>query len=264
VTEVPAPDRRLVTLQGGTNVRDLGGCRTADGGLVRWGLVFRSAALHRLTALDVATLERLGLRVVYDLRSDEERDRAPSILPDGVRCDHLPIGGTAAKTKDLTDLILAGKLGDIPPDFLLQIYDAMAEAAAPTFGRLLTRLAERDGTPALVHCTAGKDRTGMSAAFLLSVLGVDDAAILDDYELSTVHYTEPQIARLQPRLDEAGIDADRYRATFGAPRHAMASLLITLRERYGSVEAYLQEEAGVAPEVFTDLRSRLVEAAAGA
>ena len=111
----------------------------------------------------------------------------------------MPIGGTAAKTKELTDLFVEGKFGDIPPDFLLRIYDAMAEVAAPTFGRLLAKLAEPDGTPALFHCTQGKDRTGLTAALLLSVLGVDEATILDDYELSAALYSADQLARLQPR-----------------------------------------------------------------
>jgi protein-tyrosine phosphatase len=250
-----------VPLQGGTNFRDLGGYRTAHGGRVRWGLVFRSGALNRLTAADLATLDRLGLRVVYDLRGDEERDRAPSVLPDGIRCQPLPIGGTAAKTKELTDLIVEGKLADLPPDFLVRIYDALAEAAAPTFGQLLTWLADPGGLPALFHCTAGKDRTGLSAALLLSVLGVDEATILDDYELSATHYTERQMASLRLKLAGAGIDVERYRAVFGAPRHAMATLLTTLRERHGGVEAYLEDEAGVAREVFTELRARLVQPA---
>jgi len=264
VTTGPAADvERLVMLQGGTNFRDLGGYRTVDGGRVRWRVVFRSAALHRLTADDLATLVRLGLRVVYDLRGDDERDRAPSVLPDRVRRELLPIGGTAAKTRELTDLVVEGKLGDVPPDFLVRVYEAMAEVAAPTFGQLLTGLADPDGVPALFHCSAGKDRTGMGAALLLSVLGVDEAAVLDDYELSAVHYTERQMASLRPRLADAGIDVEHYRAVFGAPRHAMATLLATLRARHGSVERYLVDEARVAPEVVAELRARLVEVPVG-
>jgi len=250
---------RVVALQGGSNFRDLGGYPTAGGGRVRWGRVYRSGGLHRLTADDLMTLERLGLRVVYDLRLDEERSVAPSIVPDGVRCEPLPIGGTAARTKEITDLFVEGKLAEIPPDFLLRIYDVMAEVAATTFGQLLTKLADPNGTPALFHCTQGKDRTGLTAALLLSVLGVDEAAVLDDYELSAAHFTEREMRRLQPRLDAAGIDLDHYRAVFGAPRHAMAGLLATLRERHGSVEGYLRAEAGVADEVITELRARLVD-----
>jgi protein-tyrosine phosphatase len=252
---------RLVSLQRGRNFRDLGGYQTAGGGRVRWGLVFRSASLHRLTAADLITLDRLGLRVVYDLRGDEERERAPSVLPDGVRCELLPIGGTAAKTKELTDLVLAGRLAEVPPDFLVRIYDAMVDVAAGTFGRLLTRLAEPDGLPALFHCHAGKDRTGIVAALLLSLLGVDERTVLDDYQLSGIHYTEHQLAAVQARLADTGVDVERYRAVFGTPRHAMATVLAGLRERHGSLEAYLQDEAGVDHEVFAALRAALVQPA---
>ncbi len=252
---------RLVSLERGRNFRDLGGYRTAAGGRVRWGLVFRSASLHRLTAADLTTLDRLGLRVVYDLRGDEERDRAPSVLPDDVRCELLPIGGTAAKTKELTDLVLAGRLADVPPDFLVRIYDAMIDTAATTFGRLLTRLTDPDGLPALFHCHAGKDRTGIVAALLLTVLGVHDNTVLDDYQLSGIHYTEHQLAAVQTKLAGAGVDAERYRAVFGTPRHAMATVLATLRERHGSVEAYLHDAAGVDLAVFAELRARLVRPA---
>ena len=255
---------RLVALQGGSNFRDIGGYRTADGGQVRWGRVYRSAALHRLTRADLTAMEELDLRVVYDLRIDEERERAPSILPEGIRSELLPIGGTAAKTKQLTDLLVEGNLRSIPADFLVRIYEGMVESSAPVFGLLLTKLADAENTPALFHCTAGKDRTGIAAALLLSVLAVDESTILDDYELSSIHYTEYQIARLKVKLENAGIEADRYRAVFGAPRHAMATLLATLRERYGSPEGYLREEAGVTDEVFPALRARLLEAPHGA
>ena len=252
---------RLVSLERGRNFRDLGGYHTAGGGRVRWGLVFRSASLHRLTAADLITLDRLGLRVVYDLRGDEERERAPSVLPDGVHCEQLPIGGTAAKTKELTDLVLAGRLAELPLDFLVRIYDAMVEVAAGTFGRLLTRLAEPDGRPALFHCHAGKDRTGIVAALLLSLLGVDERTVLDDYQLSGIHYTEHQLAAVQTKLAATGVDVERYRAVFGAPRHAMATVLAGLRERHGSLEAYLHDEAGVDHEVFAELRAALVQPA---
>jgi protein-tyrosine phosphatase len=254
---------RLVSLQRGRNFRDLGGYRTAGGGRVRWGLVYRSASLHRLTAADLTTLGRLGLRVVYDLRGEEERERAPSVLPDDVRCELLPIGGSAAKTKELTDLVLAGRLSEVPPDFLARIYDAMVDAAATTFGRLLTGLADPDGVPALFHCHAGKDRTGIVAALLLSLLGVGEDAVLDDYQLSGIHYTEHQLAAVQAKLAGTGVDVERYRAVFGTPRDAMATVLATLRERHGSVEAYLHDEAGVDHQVFAELRAGLVTSAAG-
>ncbi len=248
---------RLVVLQGGSNFRDIGGYASAGGGNVRWGRIYRSAALDRLTGADLVAVGRLGLRVVYDLRGEEERQRAPSLLPEGISSQSLPIGGAAAKTRELTDLLVEGRVEALPPDFLERIYEGMAESAASTFGRLLTGLADPAGTPALIHCTAGKDRTGMSVALLLSVLGVSETDILDDYELSAVHFTEGMIARL--KLRDPDLDLTRYMPVLGAPRSAMASLLVMLRRRYGSVEGYLVGEAGVSPAVLVQLRAQLVE-----
>lgn len=249
---------RLRKLKGVTNFRDLGGYRTTDGGRTRRGLVFRSDAPHRLTQADLDTIGDLGLRVAYDLRTDEERRRAPSMLPDDVRRVSLPIGGGAAGNSELTDLIASGDLASVPDDFLVRVYRLMAEGDARTFGSLLTGLADPDGLPALVHCTAGKDRTGLSAALLLSVLGVDESTVLDDYELGAAYYAEDRLARLRPRLAKAGIDVERFRAVFGTPRAAMAATLATLRERHGTVEEYLLAEAGVTHKVLADLRALLV------
>ncbi len=254
-----APDHEL-SLEGVRNFRDLGGYETTDGRRLRAGQVYRSGALHWLTDADRATLERLGLRVVYDLRTAEERDQAPSSLPTGIRHELLPIGGTAARTRELWELVVGGQLTEVPPDFLFRVYESLAEAAASTYGQLFTQLAAPEGAPGLIHCTAGKDRTGIGVALLLSTLGVDEETILDDYELSAVVYSDEQIAKLRTKLEGTGIDVERYRAIFGAPREAMAAFLENLRGRYGSAEGYLYEEAGVDVEALAELRYRLVEA----
>ena len=255
---VVAAERRLV-LDGAANFRDLGGYRTASGGRTRWGLVFRSDAPHRLTEADLAAIAALGLRVAYDLRMEEERSLAPSALPGSVRRELLTMGGSAGKTREITDLFVAGRLTRLPDDFLVQVYRAMAEQEAASFGRLLTGLTEPGGLPALIHCTAGKDRTGMSAALLLTVLGVDEATVLDDYELSAVYYTEGQMAKLRARLADVGLDPETFRPMLGTPRHAMAGVLAMLRERHGSVGDYLIQEAGMSPGTLDGLRERLIE-----
>src|SRR5438067_7915326 len=137
---------RLVPLEGASNFRDLGGYPTKDGGHTRWGLVFRSDALHRLTVEDAAVVGRLGLRVVYDLRRDAERERMPSVeLPDGdVRRVLLAIGGASGETREITDRIYDGELTAIDDDFLVDVYQRMAENDAPTFVTLLTWLTDPD------------------------------------------------------------------------------------------------------------------------
>lgn len=240
---------RVLPLEGATNFRDLGGYRAAEG-WTRWGMVFRSDAPHRLTTADLAAVDRLGLRVVYDLRTDAERDHSPSALPAALRRELLAIGGDADRTGDLADLFRQG----VADDFLVTVYQDMVDTSATTLGSLMTALAESP-LPALFHCTAGKDRTGMAAALLLSVLGVDEATVLDDYELSAIHFTDRRQARFTEQL---GLDERQYRAVFGAPRQAMASTLTALRERHGSIEDYLVERAGVRPDAIATLRERLI------
>jgi protein-tyrosine phosphatase len=212
---------------------------------------------------DAALVGRLGLRVVYDLRRDAERERMPSVeLPDGdPRRVLLAIGGASGETREITDAIFDGEYTEIGDDFLVDAYRRMAQNDAPTFARLLTALTDPDGLPALFHCTAGKDRTGMTAAMLLTVLGVDEQTILDDYELSTSVYSERRIASLRPRFEQHGIDIDKFRSLFTAPRHAMESLLALLQERHGGVERFLVDAGGMAPEVIDELRRVLVEPA---
>ncbi|WP_327290518.1 tyrosine-protein phosphatase [Streptomyces sp. NBC_01198] len=254
---------RVMPLEGAANFRDLGGYRTRDGGRTRWGLVFRADAPDRLTPADLAAIDQLGLRVAYDLRTDDERTKAPSALPAAVRHEPFAIGGDASRPNPLGDLFRSGRGDAIPDDFLHRVYLDMGEQDAAVLGQVLTALAAPDGVPAVIHCTAGKDRTGMAAALLLSVLGVDDATVLDDYALSRVYFSERRMERLLPRLAALGLDAERYHAVFGAPRHAMATTLAALRARYGSLEDYLAERGGVTPATLATLRARLVAPAAG-
>src|SRR3954447_330138 len=249
----------MTRLRGAPNFRDLGGHPTTDGGIVRPGLVFRSGALHRLTADDLATLAALRLRVVFDLRSDQERAARPSVLPEGIRCESIAIIGEASRTQELGRIIVDGRLAEAPDDFLEQVYADMIEVAATTFGRLFTMLAADDGLPAVIHCSIGKDRTGVACALLLSAIGVADTHILDDYELTSRYYTDREVARLQERLEASGVSAERYRSVFGAPRRAMAATLTAVREQHGSIERYLNETAGVDMHVLRSLRERLVE-----
>jgi protein-tyrosine phosphatase len=249
---------RLVPMEGTLNFRDLGGYPTATG-RTRWGRVFRSDALHRLTVEDVAMVQHLGLRVVYDLRHSVERDKAPSVLPASVRAEVLSIGGEATQNKEITERILDGEIEGIDDEFMAAVYVQMAERDAATFARLLTGLTDPDGLPALFHCTAGKDRTGVTAALLLSVLGVDDETVLDDFELTGPFWTEPRIAGLRPRFEERGIDIERYRALFAAPRSAMAALLAWLHEHHGDAARYLVDAGGMEPEALDELRRLLVQ-----
>ncbi len=249
---------RLVPLAGTLNFRDLGGYCTSDGRTVRWGRVFRSDGLDQLTDDDTAYLANLRVRTVCDFRNDREVDEAPSRLPAGIDRRRLSIGSESGDTRSMVELMLSGDLTTGGVDFMAGLYVQMLQVGAVPFGTALTLAADPANLPLLAHCTAGKDRTGIVSALLLAVLGVGDADILLDYELTTHYRSGKRIESLRPSLEEAGIDIEAVRAIFTAERAVLASTLAALRAEWGSVEGYLGGPGGVAPSVFDRLRRLLL------
>lgn len=250
-------------LDGALNFRDLGGYATRDGRIVRWGRVFRSDALHALTTADLEVVAGLGLRAVFDLRWPHEREEQPTCIPatNGHRSVHLMLADDPDRRagKGLLDQILDGMLPEADDDYVISIYQEVLVNGASMFGTMLTHLADEDWLPALFHCAAGKDRTGIAAALLLSVLGVDDETILDDYELTNIYRSNRRIEELRPAIEAAGVDVEKVRPFLSARRPVMEATLRHLHDDHGGVERYLLGPAGMTPETLDRLRELLVE-----
>ena len=249
---------RLVPLEGTMNFRDLGGYVTDDGQRVRWGRLFRSDGLHGLTDADHEVLAAIGLRTVYDLRWTRERDAQPSRLPEeGVAVHHLAVGPDP-QGADIMEQIFAGDIEEIPMARLVEMYEELLEQGAEVFAALLTHLADPDALPAVFHCTAGKDRTGISAALLLRLLGVPEDVVLDDYVLSTTYRAQRRLEELRPRFQEAGLDIERFADYLSAPRPVLEAALLRIAADHGGVEGYLRH-GGMADSIPDRLRQLLLE-----
>jgi protein-tyrosine phosphatase len=250
---------RRVRFEQVTNFRDLGGYPTADGRRTRWGRVFRSDALHRLTDRDLVLYESLGLRVVYDLRHDAERERNPDPFPSV----SLSLLANVAVGGPRPDAPPPGSLGGLAQDAiagertLRDAYVGMLADVGPLFGRLLTGLAAADGLPAVFHCTGGKDRTGMSAALLLELLGVPRPMVLDDYELTSQFRRREHQTETYENLLAIGMSPEAAGAVLGTPRWVMEDALSVVDHDYGGVERYLTERAGMPGETLDQLRNLL-------
>jgi len=158
--------RRHIPLPGTLNLRDVGGYPTRDGGSVRWRALLRSDALHRVPA-GAAVLHGLGLRTVIDLRSHVEAEIAPSDLADlGLRTLHIPV--------------LGGDLRTLPAE-LSGTYRHIVDECGAAIAAVIQRLCAPGALPALIHCSAGKDRTGIVVALILAAMGVPDDVIAADY-----------------------------------------------------------------------------------
>jgi len=225
IKDLVLADGRRLELAGVFNLRDVGGYPAAGGRTTRWRALLRSDALHRLNPAGGAVLAGLGLRTVLDLRTDAEAENAPSAL-DGLadRRTHISL--------------LTGDLAALPLE-LDAIYRYMIDSCGDTIGQAITVLSEGGALPALVHCSAGKDRTGIVIALILAVLGVPDDVIAADYELSASYLdgeNTPAIAQLQA---STGLGAELTQPLLSSPASLILDVLGWVRDAAGSVDGYL-------------------------
>ena len=254
------------------NFRDLGGHLAAGGRRVRSGLVYRSTVLSDLGREDARRLWGLGIRTVYDLRTEEERRRQPEtqVLPADVEYVVADVAGDAGAESPMWLLARLDR-PDIVREALRDgrgeaMFDAKfrrfvtAEPARAAYATLLSGLADRSRLPALFHCSTGKDRTGWAAAVLLTLLGVAPEAVERDF-LASTEALRPMMAPLVEGYVAAGGAADDLAALVGVMPTYLESALDETRRSHGSIEGYVADGLGLGPEAQQRLRSILLEPA---
>jgi len=243
----PADVERHVVLDGAVNFRDLGGYEGAGGRHVRWRTLFRADGLSALSERDRGVIRELGVATVVDLRTTTEYEsgRFPiEAIPVGFH--HLP----------LLDALPDPEKFKLTPGMLASQYREMTRDAAPQIARVLSIVATRETHPVIIHCTAGKDRTGVLVAVLLGLLGVDDETIVEDYALSAIAMRRLR-DKLIERYPEGREMIEQADEMFSAAPENIIDLLAELRGQYGSIEAYAAA-AGAGPDVVAGLRQHLL------
>jgi protein-tyrosine phosphatase len=240
---------RRVELEGAFNLRDLGGYRTTSGGRIRWRRLFRSDSLHRLTEGDVGALAELGVHTVIDLRTGEEVRERGSF--DGTtQYHHLPLIDQLRSRDDVNTTYT-------DPARVTARYLEILDEGRAQMTEVLRLLTDEATYPAVFHCAAGRDRTGVVAATVLGLLGVADEDIVADYVLSQ-EAMERLLEHLRAEHPDAGEELDRVGpglvSLFG---EAMMGLLNAVRDRFGSFEAYA-DVLGV-PNAAAALNAALVD-----
>ena len=233
---------RHIRLNGAHNVRDLGGYATASGGTTRWRSFLRADALHELSAEDIETLLALGLRTVIDLRSDAEIAWQPSafVVHERVRYHHIPLFDGLAPV----DAMLAEKGGF---DLSARYVDAV-ERCRPAIIRVAETIADAQEGIVLFNCTAGKDRTGIVAAMLLSLAGVGDDEIASDYAL-TASIAAALMERLKAKALARGLDETVSARLLSSEPASMLAFLRHMEERHGGFHTYLGGGAAEADNI---------------
>lgn len=252
------------------NLRDLGGWPTADGGVMRTGLLFRSTDLDRLDEAGLAAVGRLGLQTVIDLRTEAERQAHPDHLPAGatqIVCDVLA-GATdsapaqlprvMANPRDAGAILGGGKAAALFERGYRDIVSLPSALAA--YRQFFATLADGARRPVLFHCSTGKDRTGWAAAVTLSLAGVSDADVVRDYMLTN----DQLLPALQPvfdRFEAAGGNPALLRPVLGVRPEYLGAALDEMRKTFGSLEGYLSDGLGIDDAGQARLRDAITEPA---
>jgi len=229
---------REIKLQGAVNFRDLGGYKNKDGKKVKTGLLYRSAALNTLTDADIAKIAALNIKYDFDFRGPYEVKTAPDKIPAGTTRISLPAG-----SENVGDSNYMKNLGRYmkSDSFLLSFYTVLTpfkHRYAPLFDSLL---ANKNASPILFHCTAGKDRTGIAAALILYALGVDEETIFNDYEATNYYRRNENAKQIAQMTKYFGMDEKIATSMMGAKKEYIQATFTTIKAQYGSIDNYLEK-----------------------
>lgn len=263
---------RTVSIPGTSNVRDLGGLPTVEGPTLRRGVLYRGESIARRGRAPVtevfadealSAFRALRLRTVVDLRTPAEAEASPSAWAEasGAEVVSIPVAeGAEGSDTNLMGLVKAGRIVRFGADDLGEMYVGALERRAREFAAVIRAVATPGRQPALVHCAAGKDRTGLAMALILATVGVPREEIVADYVLTG--YNRPDRVQVYaPTLVSYGVDPEAVRAMFESPASAMHRALDHVEEQYGSVEGYLRDRGLMTDDTLAGLREALVGAA---
>jgi protein tyrosine/serine phosphatase len=257
---------RHLTFEAVENFRDFGDYATASGRRIRKGRLYRSASHGRATDADLAAIEALELAVIVDLRRPGERERDPARRPAGFKGEVIvnDTGETAGddpwwnfvRSCDLSEEAFRG--------YLLNYYREAphVERHIDLFSRYFRALAEAEG-PVLIHCAAGKDRTGILAALTHRLAGVHEDDIVEDYLLTNnpqrIAARAPMVAQMISEATGRTATDAAVRAAIGVEAEYLAEAFATIEAAHGSTEAYLAEVLGVDAALREALEARLLD-----
>ncbi|MEV7171583.1 tyrosine-protein phosphatase [Streptomyces sp. NPDC093224] len=238
---------RHVAFENLHNFRDLGGYRSADGRTVPWRTLYRADSLGKLRGADWERFQELGIRTVIDLRYPWEIE-AKGRVPEADRFHYVNLS-IEHRPYDQAEIDPSVD----PWRYLADRFAEVTEDGADEIRQVLEQIADAPG-PVVFHCTSGKDRTGLIALFVLTLLGVDREDVLADFAL-----TERATERLAADWRAAHPGRVMKWPSYGrAPAVIMELVVEDLRARHGSVEAYLKDRTGLEDETVRRLRARLL------
>ncbi|XHU85494.1 tyrosine-protein phosphatase [Peribacillus muralis] len=252
---------RLLSIKGATNFRDLGGYKTKDGRTVKWGYLYRSDALAGLTNEDMQYISNSGIKTVIDFRTDSEVNQEPDPVIPGINNVRLPVGNNSGNISSFDKMLETGDLSPLgePGDMLIEMNKTFVED--PAFRELVQKAMDENNLDLLLHCTAGKDRTGFGSALLLLLLGVPEKTVMEDYLLSNEYRkkaNEQTIHALKP-VFKTKKDEEIFRALLDVRKEYLQASFDEIKKEYGSFSQYFEKFLGVDKKEQKEFQKMLLE-----
>jgi len=255
---------RLIDFERVLNFRDFGGWETADGAKVARGKLWRSAAFSDASDADIARLNAMDVRFLVDLRRPEERRHEPNKWPG--ETTRVFVNDEGAEGVALPPHLVALLQSDLTPkstyDYMMSLYEEI-----PFDPRLIKLYRDwfaelGEGGAGVIHCAAGKDRTGIGCALTLIALGVDEETVFADYEFTNAAVDlEKRMPKIQARMEERlgrKLDSASLRPMLGVEVDYLRNALDAIEARYGSALAYMEQQLGVGARERAALQAKLL------
>jgi protein-tyrosine phosphatase len=257
---------RVLSFQGGCNFRDIGGYRTRHGASTRWGKVYRAGVLTYFTDDDHAPLTQLQVRSICDLRRAEEREREPTRWPDtqtnALFWDDGLVTPTIRALSADRPKTAAGMF-----DAMVALYRALPAWMAGRIAGMFQAI-EQGHIPMVVHCAAGKDRTGIAVALLLRSLDVPEDTVIDDYLLTNTSgdfeafirsRQQAQLGVSDNHMPLLSMPEDMRRVLFSADAAFLHAAFEQIDRELGGIDAYLAKTVGISDQTRERVRRELLE-----
>ena len=258
-------NNRFIELEGTSNFREIGGLKTSNGSKLKPGILFRSDELFKLTDNDLSTIETLNLKLIIDLRTPNECKLKPDRLPLNLSLKVVNVPFFHQK-RDYNQLQIMWFLITnsrkinfekfIKDHYLNNAFERTAE-----IGKVITLLSDENNLPVLIHCKAGKDRTGLLSAIIQLIAGVPLNIVLEDY-LATNMYMKRKMEdaeKIIRRMSFFRVSSERIKPLLEVRLDYLNSVLNEIFSRYGTIEKYLIEACNLEEYSLQNLKNNLVE-----
>jgi len=259
------PQIRVIAVDGASNFRDFGGYPTASGKTIRWRQLYRSSNLSKLTGMGLETFKLLGIRMVIDLRTSEEINKAPDRLPRGVHSKNIILDNSSLAAA-LIQALTTGDTSGLEFDKLVDIYAEFYMSNVARYGGLLPLVMSSDNRPIDIHCTGGASRTGLTVALIQLILGVTEVSVMDDFLLTNKvaasdiqKDVESFLKIIKTRKEPTEEDIENLTNFSTMHSEYLQAALDRMVEVYGSVDNFIRDGIGITDEQRSAFRASLLQ-----